>query len=349
MNQEVDAKNEMELANLLKSNNSLEKSYLKLLYNHIHKDRPIQIRNIFARVEEEAFRNDIMLNSDILSGLIDKEKNDFASIQDEIERATAAVEDQRQDLRKIIREIDTVVHSHEDNSTPIEEPDKKCSKAVEDLVREIAYKIDDVEEDDLIQYLARGPAHQTEQDVLDNTKKLCQKRYELKQLTTMQKILKDLDDRITSLKGAEDQWEREINPNNHLFYDYDLLSDKFDEAAANISKIKSEEESDENSEIEKKWKQLQQLSNEIKDSRTQLFNSIRSESEIPLPKEFTQPEREKAALEQTLNSLIESNRLLTEYLQEISKHGINDSVVLSPEEVREILYQYNELKQKNLE
>lgn len=345
MSREVDVQNEIELAKLLDDNNSLEKSYLKQLYQHIHKDRPQQIRNIFAEIEEEVFKDDNMMNSDFLIDSIRKNNSELASIQDEIDQLSNNVDDQRQNLHSIICEIDEN-HVYEENSTLIEEPDKECSPQVQDLVREIAYSIDEVNEDDLVQYLARGPARQSEQEVLNKVNDLCAKRYELNQLKITNRILRRLNDEINSLQNSEHRWEQNVSPNP---YDFEQLSNAFDNAATNISKIASKDQSDGESEFDYNWIKLQQMSKEIKDARDQLFNTIKSENEIPLPKEFTLPEKEKEALKQTLNSLIESNRLLTDYLQKIREHGIVESMIYPPEEVREIFDQYNELKQRSHE
>lgn len=342
MSQEIDVSNENELAKLLNENNSLEKKYLEQLYRHISKDRPIQIRNIFAEIEEDAYKNDSMMNSDFLSDSISQYDTNFLSLQDEIDELSAFVDNQRQDLHQIICKIDAT-HALEENSASNEQPSEKYSQQIEDLARKVAYSIDDVDEKQLIQYLARGPARQSEQDILDKTYSLCEKKYELNQLKITKKMLTHLNNQIMSLQTREHSWEQQHNPNS------ELLSDAFDVAASNISEITSEDQLNEDSQIDKKWEALQEMSKDIRIGREQLFNYIKSENEIPLPQEFTLPEKEKEALEQTLDSLIESNRLLTEYLQSIREKGIVESMILPPDEVRDIFDQYNELKQRNHE
>lgn len=344
MNQENDTKNELDLAKLLNENNSLEGSYLKQLYQHIRKDRPIQIWNIFAEVEQETFNTDNLMNIDFLNDKIRQYYDDFTSTQDEINQLSFKVENLRQNLRKIICNIDSY-RIHDENPLFIGNPDENCSKDVERLAREVAKSIVGVDENQLIQYLARGPAKKSEEYILEKTKALCEKRYQLKQLKVTKKILKRLNDRIVTLQESENKWEQEINPNNSN--NFELLSNAFDDAASNISQISSGDPINDDSDLDQKWRELQKMSEEIKGVRDQLFNTVKSETEIPLPKEFTLPDKEKEALIQTRDSLIESNKLLTEYLQKIREHGIVDSTIFSPEEVRNILNVYNELKQRN--
>ncbi|OHT06608.1 hypothetical protein TRFO_25276 [Tritrichomonas foetus] len=333
--------NETSLYNALEENNSLEAEYLSQSYQKIYNERPIQIRNIFAQVEKDVFQSDFMMNENFLRSSIENFKNEINQIQPEIEQLSSTVESQRHELLQILREIDSVRY-HPTNQAYIEKPEETCSKEVEKLAREFAYSIDDVNEDDLIQYLARGKEIQSDQQILQEASQLARNQSKHKQLVLSKKILQRLDQEITNLVNNNN--DSDFNGSNNC--EKVNLSDAFDSAAESLSQIKSNDSNGDDDSLTEKWTQLQNVADEIKVVRSQLLDAVAADGSVPLPQEFSFPEREKAALKQTLEALTESNRLLAEYLKRLTSQGIVDTRVMPPDEARQIVARFNELKQK---
>ena len=334
--------NENTLCSILEANNELEAEILSMKYQQIFKDRPINVKNIFAEVQTQLFESDMMMKEDFLLSSIHQFDQEAERMKSCVEQLTIQVEQQRQQLLSIIREIDSTQTKLTYPPT-IERPEETCSEQVEKLARTIAYSIDDVNEDELIQYLARGKSVQSEQQILERTRVLCEKKYNLRQYKVSKKILKEIDERLNNLIEYE-------NTNVDLdLNEKENLSNIFDESANYLSQISANELNEDDSTQNEQWEQLQKISEKINVVRTQLLESIKNEDSIPLPQEFSFPEREKAALEQTLWALQESNNQLLQYLHKLSAQGILDSKILSQEEARQIVARYNELKQKQHE
>lgn len=311
---------ECSLTELLNENNALEGNYLKSLYDQGYKDRNKQIQKVFREIENQLSRQEEYSS--------DTEYQPDNSLQDEIEHLTEIVEEKRWGLLQKIREINEI-HTHHQTPRSSNEPLESYRQEINEKAKNYAdlFENEGFDENALIAFLARGPAMQNNEQLLCEIDEICQKRHQLNQLKTSVQLLQEFknilcnsEETITNLSQT-------------------ALSQSFEQA---INELPLHSEND--NQIDLKWDAIQKLTEELQVEREQLKHNLQSDTEIPLPREFSNPQNEKVALRQTLNSLIESNRQLKNYLEDLRFKGIVTSTILPLEEVEQTLHKHRELQ-----
>ena len=142
---------ELKLSELVEENNSLESNYIHQNVRYFNEDRPILLHNLLTEIENKTLEESPFTNLDLLNSMVQEYENEANQIINENQMMETEVEQKRYELLNLLKQFKV--------KTPkvmIKKPDNNCSSDVENLARKIANEIEDVNEDQLIRYLARG-------------------------------------------------------------------------------------------------------------------------------------------------------------------------------------------------
>lgn len=324
---------ELKLSELVEENNSLESNYIHQKVRYFNEDRPILLHNLLTEIENKTLEESPFTNLDLLNSMVQEYENEANQIINENQMMEAEVEQKRYELLNLLKQFKV--------KTPkvmIKKPDNNCSSDVENLARKIANEIEDVNEDQLIRYLARGREDDSNVSVLDKAKEFGLIKYNIAVAKRTKELMEELINKISKI---------DIEYKDQIDKQHENLIQAFDQANFDLKRIISEDNNSSIDDIsidENKWNNLEQIDLEMNNLRTRLLNTLNDKSIIQIPTELSNNEKEKESLLNCLNVLKESNSKLLLHLQDLAEKRVVDRQIYSEDEIRNLIKEYNELK-----
>lgn len=324
---------ELKLSELVEENNSLESNYIHQKVRYFNEDRPILLHNLLTEIENKTLEESPFTNLDLLNSMVQEYENEANQIINENQMMETEVEQKRYELLNLLKQFKV--------KTPkvmIKKPDNNCSSDVENLARKIANEIEDVNEDQLIRYLARGREDDSNVSVLDKAKEFGLIKYNIAVAKRTKELMEELINKISKI---------DIEYKDQIDKQHENLIQAFDQANFDLKRIISEDNNSSIDDIsidENKWNNLEQIDLEMNNLRTRLLNTLNDKSIIQIPTELSNNEKEKESLLNCLNVLKESNSKLLLHLQDLAEKRVVDRQIYSEDEIRNLIKEYNELK-----
>ena len=324
---------ELKLSELVEENNSLESNYIHQKVRYFNEDRPILLHNLLTEIENKTLEESPFTNLDLLNSMVQEYENEANQIINENQMMETEVEQKRYELLNLLKQFKV--------KTPkvmIKKPDNNCSSDVENLARKIANEIEDVNEDQLIRYLARGREDDSNVSVLDKAKEFGLIKYNIAVDKRTKELMEELINKISKI---------DIEYKDQIDKQHENLIQAFDQANFDLKRIISEDNNSSIDDIsidENKWNNLEQIDLEMNNLRTRLLNTLNDKSIIQIPTELSNNEKEKESLLNCLNVLKESNSKLLLHLQDLAEKRVVDRQIYSEDEIRNLIKEYNELK-----
>ena len=326
---------EKQLDSVVRENNQLELQELLQDFKLQQHYGPVELHNELVRLEADFYAKNSPEN---VKYAIQENERKIQQHQLEMQSLAAAVEEKRQRLQQIIAEA-----SEFRQTSAMRRPVQHCTESVEAAAREFAYKIDSVNEDELVQYLARGRRTGSLEEMFEKVKRLAEVRFDRVYQEKLRQCLQELISRVDHLRY-------EINKESAREYADQLVS--------SLDRVTKEmtNEDDVESIVERfglgtrdgacdLWSDVEQRLAEVQVLRETLRKNIeQTRIDEQLPAEFTSCEREKVAMRQCLDTLIESNRRMHEHIEQLRGKGWINVKLCSIDEVVEIAARYQQLK-----
>lgn len=318
-------KAEKELSKHIEENNNLEYKRIEDLINYYSRVRPELIHSKLKKIELSVFGNDVV-NSNIEALNIQKSAK-IAELKKNNELKKQICNEKRNILLNIMKEINEL---SEENRHVTPNFNEVCSTDIESLAREFMDNIKDVDENFLVEYLARGKAKYTEEEEREKIQELGKFRYLLK---TSEIITGCLE------KACE------------VFSDSDQSS--FDSlTSSQQSLIKLLEESsrqldqhcprspDTVSDVNNMYQSIHRISSEIAPLRSNLVSLLSSNHPIPLPVELQDLDKEKEVLQKCIEAVSQSAQNMQRYLEQSKFVNYH---IESYEDIRKLYDEYESL------
>jgi chaperonin cofactor prefoldin len=304
------------LAQLTEENNSLELAALSQEFHFHSTDRPIALHNALVDLEEDLFASDPSSLSDQLPAL----RESIPSLESEIANLDSIVNDKRDHLKSLLSEI----YDAEPPPTPAGPPPRApCSADVERLAREWSDELSDVDEDALVNYLARGPALYSPADLLEHSKRLAEVLCEVRTAELVNRQLERLIPRIDEI--ADSSRDRLEAPEE--------LTAEIEAAAAELAAM-AEPEGDAPP-ADDSWAELEAFAREVARLRVALLEIAATQP--PLPAAVLERDGGTPALADCLGALRASTHALRAHLAALQDQGIVEARVADFEDVRELV------------
>lgn len=326
---------EKQLSKAVEINNQLEASALLQTYMYYKQERPKKLQSVLQEMEKILYKNEEELAVETQQ-LNEQSQN----LENEAQEIYSECEDKRQQLALILKQISTMREFPKSAENIPPSFDKMCSQQVEQLARQFASMVDDVDQQDLVMLLARGKSDFDIDQIIEKARTLGQIRYQVKCMTLVIQVLEKANE--TLRKMDYENFPNIANGSHELSQVLDRISNE-------LSNITQDEDAQpELPNVDAKMEQISSLQNQLHVLRQRLQNSLSSDATFPMPPEISNSEMEKEAMKECINALKQSTQSFIEYLNKIDSENIVDSRIATEEEVRNILKRYEELKQLNV-
>jgi HAMP domain-containing protein len=319
-------------AQLINENNQLECEFLEGEAQWVGRDRPIALHNALVKLEREHFSDESECNPDFVDRATREYLNEVPALSEEVSGLSQTVGQKRQVLSEIIEAL-----MESEATTPRAKVTvSSCSEEVENLARQFAQSVDEVDHEDLVTYLARGPETCDMDSLIRKAKELAEIRFNCRTARATNQLLHGLIPRVEKLL-----WHSTDDSDAQV----DELVDKLIGSTETLAEL--HEEMPNNAEcVEPSRDEVDALVREVEGLRQKVLAVVSRKNDVPLPLEITNPEKEKLALTDCLASLQSSIDALFGYLSKLRDEGIVDSRIYTFEEVEAVAHRYSELKKR---
>jgi hypothetical protein len=322
---------ESRLSALIQENNSLELGAATRQFEYLHRDRPTALHNLLVDTESSLYGNSSLGNPQYIEHTLLTERQEIPRLDSAISDLTARVDAKRTHLLSLLRQVQT----DRPPPAPVPGPGSTCGPEIESLARQWTSEIDDVDHNELINFLARGPADFTPDEFLEKSKTVAELRFDLQVSDLVNHHLQILIPQIDQIAAAC-PCDSEVGIAE--------LSAQFEQASNELEKLVETEVSNEPVDLGP-WEEIERTVGEIEVLRINLRRVIEDSGGLSCVGNLADVAQEKEALRRGLEVLNASIEVLGGYLEELQEKGVVDSKVYSAEEIREIRQRWRQLKE----
>ncbi|EAX88065.1 hypothetical protein TVAG_143770 [Trichomonas vaginalis G3] len=323
---------EKQLSKAVEINNQLEASALLQSYIYYKQERPKRLQSVFQEMEKSLYKTEDELT---------KETHELNSQSEDLERESKQIHTECENKRKKLADLLKEISKMRETAKPIEITppsfDKMCSRQVEQLARQFAATVGDVNEEDLIMFLARGKSDIDIEQIIEKARALGQARYQVKCMSLVIECLEKANETLRNLDY--DDFHNTADGATTLSNTLDYISNQLSTIAQEADTIPV------SSNVQQQMDEINELQEKLRQLRQRLINALSSDSAFPMPPEISNSEMEKEAMKECINALKQSSQSFIEYLNRIDSENIIDTRIATEDEIRNILQRYEELKQ----
>jgi len=315
---------EKRLSQLIGENNELESEVIQQSYIHLNQNRPKRLQSVLIDIENYVYDSKNEANPDYSVQLTRDFNERSDSIESDCEDLNSRCENKRQELLDVLKQINDLDDDYKDPEPLLPSFDSRCSEEVEKLAREFAELIKEVDEEKLIAYLARGPSTISIESSIEKIREIGRIRYQIRSAS----IISD------ALSKANDQLRNQNNDDVFSIADgSEELAYHFQELAKKLGTISMEDNIDiDSSNIQRATQNIIEASKPQENLRNRLRTGIINQTLIP--KDIRNPENEKEALSNCLETLQQSISTVYQFLKDLEGKGLIECRIETEEVVR---------------
>ena len=295
---------ENKLKELVEENNILESQSILNYYKYLNQDKPRRLQNLLTNIEHSIYNSNTDCNPEYALQLT----SDFTERANQLEIETQMIneecEEKRQELLNILKEINEISEEPDINQIQTPSFDSRCSEEVEKLSREFSNLINDVNEEDLVSFLARGGSNSDDIDIIEKVKTLAKIRYQTRCAIIINEALSSTNEQLYSQDFQD--LSSISNGVDNLTQTFENLTNEL----KNLSKCEIPEIDD--SIISNTIKKIEESTSILLPLRSKLQNALYSDSIIPPG--IGNSEKEKETLNECIKVLKESISNIYNYL-----------------------------------